>query len=130
MLGDYTSPYAFMRYDEVLFILSEAAFRGMIPGGSAAAQQYYEQAVLASIDYWDEINPSPTYEITQAQKNAFMEIVAFDNTLEQILNQKYIALFWVGYEAWHEYRRTATPTSRSARARPTTACFPRASSTR
>ena len=29
-----------MRYDEVLFILSEAAFRGMIPGGSAAAQQY------------------------------------------------------------------------------------------
>ena len=109
MLGDYTSPYTFMRYDEVLFILSEAAFRGMIPGGSAAAQQYYEQAVLASIDYWDEINPSPTYEITQAQKNAFMQIVAFDNTLEQILNQKYIALFWEGYEAWHEYRRTGYP---------------------
>ena len=109
VLGDYTSPYTFMRYDEVLFILSEAAFRGMIPGGSAAAQQYYEQAVLASIDYWDEINPSPTYEITQAQKNAFMQIVAFDNTLEQILNQKYIALFWEGYEAWHEYRRTGYP---------------------
>ena len=38
-----------------------------------------------------------------------MEIVAFDKTLEQILNQKYIALFWVGYEAWHEYRRTGYP---------------------
>lgn len=109
VLGDYTSPYTFMRYDEVLFILSEAAFRGMIPGGNQAARTYYDQAVLASIDFWDEINPSPTYEITQAQKNAFMEIVAFDNTLEQILNQKYIALFWEGYEAWHEYRRTGYP---------------------
>lgn len=109
VLGDYTSPYSFMRYDETQFILCEAAKRGLIPGGSGKAMFYYNNAVLASVSHWDEINPSPIYEVTEEQKRAFMKIVAYDNTLEQILEQKYIAMFWLGYEAYADYRRTGFP---------------------
>lgn len=109
VLGDYTSPYAIMKYDEVLFILSEAAFKGLIPGGEAIAQDYYERAVEASIRYWDEVNPSETYQVSDEVINQFIGKVAWNNTYEQIMLQKYVALFWVGYEAWHEYRRTELP---------------------
>ena len=33
-----------------------------------------------------------------------------DNKAELIANQKYLALFWVGMEAYHEIRRTGYPT--------------------
>ena len=33
----------------------------------------------------------------------------YDGTLKTILDQKYVALFWVGFEAWADYRRTGYP---------------------
>ncbi|MCM1503314.1 MAG: SusD/RagB family nutrient-binding outer membrane lipoprotein [Bacteroidales bacterium] len=109
VLGDYASPYAFMKYDEVLFILSEAAFRGMIPGGNAAGEEYYNKAVLESIEYWDDVNPSTIYKVTEAQKQQFLAKVAYNGSLEQIMTQKYVAMFWVGYEAYNDIRRTGYP---------------------
>lgn len=109
-LGQYTSPYAFMKFDEVMFIISEAAKRGMIPGGDAVAKTFYDQAVTASVQWWNSVETSGKFVVTDEALNAFINGGAkYNNTLDIILNQKYIALFWVGYEAWHEYRRTGYP---------------------
>ena len=97
-----------MKYDEVLFIFAEAIKRGWIDGGDALAEQYYNDAVRASIRFWSDVNKTGN-PVSESTVERFLANVAFDNTLEQILNQKYIALFWVGYEAWHEYRRTGYP---------------------
>lgn len=106
VLGDYTSWYSFMRYDEVLFILAEAAQRGMIAGGDAAAADYYTRAIEASVRYWgSQAAKVPSDTVIQD----FLAKVAYDGSYQQLMNQKYIALFWTGYEAWHEYRRTGYP---------------------
>lgn len=109
VLGDYDSPYSFMRYDELLFIKAEMAHRGIISGGDNAAREYYNAGILASIEHWDEINPSTTYKVTDAQKEQFLVKVYYNNDLEQIMTQKYVALFWCGYEAYNDYRRTGYP---------------------
>lgn len=109
VLGLKNSPYSLMRYDEVLFLLSEAAKRGMIDGGDVAAEDYYNRAVLASIDYWDGINPSTDYQVSDLQREQFLKKVAYNGSLERILTQKYVALYYVGYEAYCDYRRTGYP---------------------
>ena len=35
--------------------------------------------------------------------------MAYDGSYKQLIEQKYLALFWCGYEGWNEYRRTGYP---------------------
>lgn len=109
VLGTYTSPYSLMKYDEVLFIKAEAAKTGMIPGGDAVAQKNYEDAIVASIRYWQSADPAHTPVSDEVISFFLKNGVTYNGTLQQILTQKYLALFWTGYEAWHEYRRTGYP---------------------
>lgn len=108
VVGDYNSPYSLMNYDEILFIKAEAAKRGYIPGGEALAQAMYTEGVEASIRHWSSLpgiaNPVSELAITQ-----YLAKVSYNGTLEQILDQKYVALFWCGFEAWADYRRTGLP---------------------
>ena len=53
VLAQSTSPFSVMRYDEVLFLLAEAAQRGVIAG--VGAEEYYEAAIRASIGYWHRV---------------------------------------------------------------------------
>ncbi|MDR2652467.1 MAG: SusD/RagB family nutrient-binding outer membrane lipoprotein [Prevotellaceae bacterium] len=113
--GDYT----FMDYAEVQFIFAEAALKGLISGGKDAAKNYYENAVKSSIQKWTAYGSLMTvpYSVTDADITDFLarSEVAFDlaksnaELEELIANQKYLALFWIGMEAWHEYRRTGYP---------------------
>lgn len=109
VLGTYTSPYSVMKYDEILFIFCEAAKIGAIPGGDAKALEYYKAAISASIKYWVGVDPNKQGIADATIDNFINNYVPYDYTLETILNQKYIAQFWNGYEAWHEYRRTGYP---------------------
>lgn len=109
VLGLYASPYSLMKYDEVLFIKAEAAKVGIIPGGDDVAQKNYEDAITASIRYWQSIDPDKTPVTDEVIFFFLQNGVTYNGTLQQILTQKYIALFWTGYEAWHEYRRTGYP---------------------
>lgn len=104
VLKQYTTPVWLMTSSEVGFILSEAALTGMIPGGEEAARSYYEQAVARSIRQW---NPS----VSDANIDRFLSgpEVAFDGTLERIINQKWTSLFLQGFESWCDYRRTGYP---------------------
>lgn len=111
-----------MNYDEQEFILAEAALKGLISGGETAARSYYEKAVTANMKKWTNFamdavqnDASRTeYVITDEQIQEFLEssLGSWDsntNHEELILDQKYIATFWVGMESWNDYRRTGYP---------------------
>lgn len=116
VLARAEAPGTFMDYAEVQFILAEAALKGWIPGGEAAAKTYYETAVTASVEKWAErgqFSEVPVVVSNEDINNLLAsELASWDlatNKYELIGNQKYLALFWVGMEAYHEYRRTGYP---------------------
>ena len=106
-LASYTSPYAYMKYDELCLLLSEAAMRGLIDGGEEKAKEYYEKGITSSIVYWYQIANKTGGETAAATFLAGRGI--FENTLTQILTQQWVSNFWVGFEAWCTYRRTGYP---------------------
>jgi len=77
-------------------------------GGDALAEQYYNDAVRASIRFWSDVNKTGN-PVSESTVERFLANIPYDGTLESILDQKYVALFWTGFEAWHEYRRTGYP---------------------
>ncbi len=87
-----------MQYAELQFILAEAAQRNLITGN---AQTFYENGIRASFEYWNTDQDFTTY---LAQTG-----VAYDDELETIITQKWIASFMVSAEAWYDYRRTGFP---------------------
>lgn len=80
----------FMEYSEICFILSEL---------NGWDQTWYEKGVEASMKKWGVDGT---------------EIITYMNNLpaasdENVMTQKYIALYMQPYEAWSEYRRTGFP---------------------
>lgn len=109
-------PASYMDYAEVQFILAEAALKGSISGGESTAQEYYENAVTASVEKWAELGQFSETPVSITQQNItdFLasNLASWDlasDKKELIANQKYLALFWIGMEAYHEYRRTGYP---------------------
>ena len=110
------APGWFMDYAEVQFVLAEAALKGHIAGGSDMARVYYERAVTASLEKWAEFGSYSevpvTIETTDVETFLTSELAswdAFPNKEKLIADQKYLALFWTGMEAYHEYRRKGYP---------------------
>lgn len=116
-LGEFTSPYAFMRYEEVLFIKAEAAFFGWVPGGPTLVKELYDEGAAQSIRFWD-------WQAGNFMENRELSIdmylrrgdyanttqgTPYDGTYEMLMTQKYISMFWCGFEAWHDWRRTELP---------------------
>ncbi len=97
-LGDYfmqpTTPSLLMSYAEVQFILAEAALDGDISGN---AQAYFETGIKGSMDQYKLTLPT-SYLTTVGTVSK-----------EKIMDQKWLALFGQGIEAWTEYRRTGYP---------------------
>ncbi len=87
-----------MTYSEVAFIFAEAAQRGWITGN---AETFYNAGVTANFDYWNVDMPADYLTAT----------ASFDNTLEIIANQKYIALFYIDFQGFIEFKRTGFPTT-------------------
>jgi hypothetical protein len=96
------APIAIMTYAETLFAMAEGAHRGWINGD---AQQMYEDAIRASWRQWG-VYDEDAFNTFIAQPE-----VAWDanNAIELIHNQKWVALYLQGYEAWAEWRRTGYP---------------------
>ena len=104
--GDYFraphAPAVFMSYAEVLFDLSEAVSRGFTTGDAAA---FYNQAVLASLGQYGITDATVTGNYlaqTSVQYDA-------TNYKKSVGNQKWIALFGQGLEAFAEWRRLDYP---------------------
>ena len=86
-----------MPYAELQFILSELAFKGVISGN---AQTFYENGVKATLEQWGATVPANYFSNPK---------VAYNNTLERIMLQKYVGLFFVDQQQWYEQRRTGFP---------------------
>jgi len=90
--------YAIMTFTELNFILAEAALKGLISG---SAEEYYNQGVLSSLEYWG-------LEVPENFLN--QPGVAWDNTLERLIDQKWAASFKVfNFESWSDYKRLGLP---------------------
>lgn len=110
------APGWFMDYAEVQFILAESALKGYLAGGESKAKEYYINAVTASLNKWSEFGQysDEPVDITQEDIDEFLasDLASWDkesNKEKLIANQKHLALFWIGMEAYHEYRRTGYP---------------------
>jgi hypothetical protein len=105
-------------YSETEFLLAEAAERGL--GGVAGAAGHYNAGIQASIAYWYALanaagiaNTSPIYAATAYTTyigNAAVAYATAAGTYKQkIGQQKYIALYNRGFDAWTEWRRLDYP---------------------
>src|SRR3989475_2631052 len=105
------APLVFLSYSEVLFLQAEAAERGWIPGGTAAAATFYTNAIRASMQQYSVPDTATTRYLAQGK-------VQYDSAggatlaghLQQIAYQKWLSMFMQGPEAWTEWRRTLVPT--------------------
>lgn len=95
-------------YAEVEFILAEASERWGILGSPT---DHYNKGITASVLYWGG---------TQAQADAYLTgpnvayATAAGNFKQKIGEQKYLALYNRGYDAWTEWRRLDYPVLKKA----------------
>ena len=112
---------------EVHFLKAEAALRGWTGAGDAKSS--YEAGVSASFaqhgasgiadyladntstpaDFVDALNTANDIAYGSDVKIAFNDAGTNEDKLEQIITQKWIAMFPDGQEAWSEFRRTGYP---------------------
>lgn len=85
-----------LTYAEIEFIKAELAQRGYIPD----AETHYNNGVMAAIEQFDLEVLETYFDNAEAKYNG---------TLEQIMLQKYYALYFVDYQQWFEHRRTGLP---------------------
>jgi hypothetical protein len=83
---------------EVHFILAEAALNGWAVG---SAQTHYEMGVESSLETWGVGDAFADYILQPG--------VVYEGTLEQIMEQKWIASWTAATEAWFDFRRTGFP---------------------
>jgi hypothetical protein len=105
-----------LTYSEIQLHLAEARERGLISTGNA--ETYYREGINASFGYWASRVPAyftyPASSDILPQSNYMTQpAVAYTGTqaqkLEKIYTQKWIALFFCGFEGWSEWRRTGIP---------------------
>ncbi|WP_316805617.1 SusD/RagB family nutrient-binding outer membrane lipoprotein [Pedobacter nototheniae] len=127
------TPMPWMQASEVYFLLAEGAIRGWNMGGTA--QNFYESGIKVAFDesgatipstyladntskpvnYVDPANPSNNAvsdiaaSTTLTSTIKWNEGVTFEDKLQRIITQKWIALYPNGQEAWTEFRRTGYP---------------------
>jgi hypothetical protein len=98
---------------ESLFLQAEAAQNGFIPGGTAAAQTFYQAGITAS--FVDQGLTSAQAATYYGQATANVGWAASTNKEQAIITQKWIALNgYFNFEAWNEYRRTGFPVHASS----------------
>jgi hypothetical protein len=109
-----TFPGILLTYDEILFYLAEAAERGIsVP---QTAEEYYNDAIEASFDFWAEYCASSLteagVELDAAAYLAIPEVAyatAQGDWKEKIGTQEYLAFYTRGLEGWTVWRRLDHP---------------------
>lgn len=97
-------------YSESLFLKAEAALRGW--NGTSltqSAKDYYLDGIRASMEYYGIAEADYRDYINNLQGLAAFDGGSREEQLEQIITQKWIAVFPNGNEGWAELRRTDYP---------------------
>ena len=124
VLNRNNAPSRLLEYSELLFVIAEGVQKGKLNMPNSA-KYYYEEAVRASVITWaDYVTYSQEpmeYDDNTISALLRNPIASFDEVsksgsrspysteLELILSQKWISLFWIGFEAYHEWRRNEYP---------------------
>jgi len=122
-----STPLPWLQASEIYFLRAEGALRGWNMGGTA--RSFYESGIRAAfeesgasmpadyltnstlkpINYIDPANSSNNATALSTIAVVWNEGAAFEEKLERIITQKWIALYPNGQEAWTEFRRTGYP---------------------
>jgi hypothetical protein len=124
-----TNALPVMKVAESYFLRAEGALRGWNMGGSA--KDFYEQGIKVSFkefaipdeaytkyinnatgvsaDYEDPFNPDNNIRGIDKATVKWEDGASQEDKLHKIINQKWIAMFPEGQEAWSEFRRTGYP---------------------
>lgn len=119
-----TNPFEVMMAAEAWFLRAEGALKGWNMG-AGTAKTFYEKGIETSMKQWGISDAAAISAYTASTKTpiavtgavvspALSDIPVVwsadpSNQLEQIITQKWIALWPNGVEAWAEYRRTGFP---------------------
>ena len=121
-----TTPMMWLNSAEVAFLKSEGALRGWNMGGETA-EVAYETGVKLSFEQWDAkghetyldsetlpanyVDPKSSINSISAMSKVPVKFGAAGSSAikEQIITQKWLAMFPNGQEGWSEYRRTGFP---------------------
>ena len=95
-----TAPHFILTYSEVEFLIAEAIERGYLTGSAATA---YNNAVTASMNQWDITDAT---EIADYLAGNPYNSAQWDQSIGE---QKWLALYTNGHEAWTEWRRLGYP---------------------
>lgn len=110
-IASQTAPTFWVTYSQTALLLAEAANRGWITGGNAAAQNYYESAIIADMDR-HALYPGAS-PISTIEKTAYLldPGVIFNplNALKLINTQYWIVSLTSPLEAWSNFRRSGFP---------------------
>jgi len=120
---DGNPPIVIIRAAEAYFLRAEGALEGWNMGGGA--QDLYEEGIRMSITEWtgtddatidayiSGANPpasaGPEHPAVSDIPVAYDAGASTESQLEQIITQKWLALYPDGWEAWAELRRTGYP---------------------
>ena len=124
-----TNALPWMKVAESYFLRAEGALRGWNMGGDA--KTFYEQGIKVSFDEYnipaekyaayiaddkgvaadhvDPFNPENNIKGLDKMTVKWDEGASKEDKLHKIINQKWIAMFPEGQEAWSEFRRTGYP---------------------
>ncbi len=98
-------PFVLLGYDEVEFLLAEAAERSLV-GTPADAESHYNNAITASMEYWGV----PAAEIAAYLAQPTVAYATAATTWQEKIGvQKWLALYGRGFEAWSSWRRLGFP---------------------
>lgn len=101
LIKNGTKSLPIFTYAQVSFAKAEATFLGWMSGNT---KTFYEDGIKASMTQWGVDSSDADGYLTEAD-------VVYDaaNAMNQIAEQKWLALFYQPYEAWAEWRRLDYP---------------------
>jgi hypothetical protein len=122
--NQFSNPFLIMNAAEAHFLKAEGALKGWNMG-TGTAKEFYEMGITTSMRQWGitdaaaitaYINGTTTpIALNDKVKTPALTDVAVkwsddaSKRLEQVITQKWLALYPNGHEAWAEYRRTGFP---------------------
>lgn len=95
-----------MTYDEVAFILAEAALAGG-SGVEGSAAQYYRSGIAASMERWG-VSAAPSFNFEKFYSQPSIDLNAAADPHKRIMEQKWVAA-WLRVDSWFDWRRTGFP---------------------
>ena len=115
-IGREDAPTIFQHYSEVELYLAEAALRGWTNG--TTPKEHYEKGVRASMSYMSLFPSAMTYRIPVSEVDDYFvrypyqetsDGATFDEQMEQIHTQLWLAIFLDGIEEFANWRRVEYP---------------------